>query len=57
METGAFTGRALHHYLKANDGIIGHFIMCRYIINGSDKARQIAEYAVKFQDALKKAGA
>lgn len=45
MEEGAFTGKALADY--------SNFNAMRAVINGSDKAALIAEYAIDFLDALK----
>lgn len=57
MEQGWFTGKALKHYLpgyaKAN---ARQFINARYIINGKDKAAIIADYALRFQEALIEGG-
>lgn len=50
METGLFTGRGLKSYP------LGHYTDYRRIINGTDKAAQIAGYAVKFENALRAGG-
>lgn len=55
METGAFTGRKLVDYVSER-GTVQQFENARRIINGTDKARMIAEYALKFQDALTAGG-
>ncbi len=52
METGAFTGRALQHYLTGEVGMPSQFREARRIINGTDKAALIADHATKFQTAL-----
>lgn len=52
METGAFTGRALRHYLSGEGGTDAQFREARRIINGTDKAGLIAGHALKFQAAL-----
>lgn len=57
MERGVFTGKAMKDYLpvpfinRAPD-----YVGARKIINGTDKDDLIAGYAVKFEDALRKAG-
>lgn len=57
MEKGVFTGKAMKDYLpvpflsRAPD-----YVGARRIINGQDKAAQIAAYAVGFEVALKEAG-
>lgn len=50
METGLFTGKGLKSYP------LGHYTDYRRIINGTDKAAQIAGYAVKFESALRAGG-
>lgn len=54
MEHGWFTGKSLRDYLPS-DGEAGHeaFKQARRIINGQDKATEIAKLANKFQAALK----
>jgi hypothetical protein len=52
MEGGEFTGTSLSDTLPGNEGTIAQFIASRRIINGSDKAEDIAEYAADFQSAL-----
>lgn len=52
MEDGAFTGKALHDYLPANTPTREQFENARRIINGTDKAAQIAQLADKFLYAL-----
>lgn len=53
MTEGWFTGRKFADYLP-NEGPadVRQFSLARFIINGSDKAVQIADHAVKFQAAL-----
>lgn len=57
MEQGAFTGKKLADYLPI-DGEAGHeaFKRARRIINGQDKATEIARLATKFQSALAAGG-
>lgn len=55
METGAFTGKALRHYISGN-GSYESFRAARRIINGTDKAELIAGHALKFRDALAAGG-
>ena len=56
MSGGHFTGKALKDYLGSK-GAFQDFVNARRIINGSDKAMEIANYAFKFQTALMLAGA
>lgn len=56
METGSFTTRSLKTYLHAETGTRQEFINARRIINGTDKAAMIADYALRFQDAIVKGG-
>lgn len=51
MEDGAFTGKALKDYIGQR-GTMAEFTNGRCIINGTDRAELIAEYAVQFQDAI-----
>lgn len=51
MEEGAFTGRKLADYLGER-GNVDQFAAARRVVNGTDKARLIAGYAVEFQKAL-----
>lgn len=57
METGAFTGKRLADFLPI-DGRAGHdaFERARRIINGTDKAAQIAKIALVFDAALEAGG-
>lgn len=50
MEAGRFTGKKLSDYLP------GDYVNARRIINGTDKAEQIAGYARQFEAALKAGG-
>jgi putative chitinase len=52
MEEGWFTGKKLSDYLGTKPGTLGQFTSCRRIINGTDKALLIAQYAIEFQKAL-----
>lgn len=56
METGAFTGKALKHYLSGEVGTVEQFRQARRIINGMDKASKIAQHAIVIQDILLLAG-
>lgn len=56
MSSGAFTGRDLADCLPDRRGTLTQFIEARRIINGQDRARAIAEHAIKFQDALEAGG-
>lgn len=57
MEEGWFTGRSFASFLPS-DGPAerASFFNARRIINGSDKAGQIADYALQFQDGLRAGG-
>ncbi|QUT04854.1 hypothetical protein KFK14_17740 [Sphingobium phenoxybenzoativorans] len=52
MEEAWFTGKGLGDYLPAELGTVVQFTEARRIINGTDRAAGIAEYARRFQDAL-----
>lgn len=53
MTHGWFTGRSFADCLPGSgEASVSQFAMARRIINGSDKAAQIAEHAVAFQRAL-----
>lgn len=52
MDTGAFTGRSLSDCLHKDLEDHRAFKSARCIINGTDKADLIAEYAVDFQQAI-----
>lgn len=59
MQHGWFTGRRLDQCLTIPGnavGTMGAFTRARSIINGSDKAEDIAAYAVQFQTALMRGG-
>ena len=51
MVEGAFTGKALSHYLGVQ-ATREQFKQARKIVNGRDKEDLIAGYAVAFQEAL-----
>jgi hypothetical protein len=55
MEQGAFTGRKLADYLPGK-GTHDGFVAARRIINGTDRAGDIAGYADQIQSALIAAG-
>ena len=53
MVDGWFTGKAFKHYLPTSGAAsLAQFTAARRIINGTDKASQIARYATQFQSAL-----
>jgi putative chitinase len=53
MVEGWFTGKKLSDYLPIRGPAErGMFVKCRYIINGSDHAGEIADHAMAFQRAL-----
>jgi putative chitinase len=56
MVAGWFTGKAFRHYLPQPIATKGQFAQARRIINGTDKADQIADYAAQFQKALQAGG-
>jgi len=57
MEAGVFTGRRLSDDLPASGpATLAQFAASRDIINGHDKADQIAQEAVTFQSALQAGG-
>jgi putative chitinase len=57
MEHGWFTGRSFSSYLPAvGRATSGQYAHARYIINGSDKAQQIAAHAKAFEAALEAGG-
>lgn len=56
METGAFTGRALRHYLTGTDATREQYRQARRIINRMDKADKIAGHAERFAAALRQGG-
>jgi putative chitinase len=53
MRDGLFTGKKLGDYLTASKS---DYVNARRIINGTDKAKQIASYATAFEAALRAAG-
>jgi putative chitinase len=57
MEGGWFTGKKFSDYLPANGrATSGQYGYARYIINGTDRAQQIAAHAKAFEDALIRGG-
>lgn len=57
METGAFTGKSLSHCLPTPEAPThGQFVEARRIINGTDRAQLVADYAARFLSALKSGG-
>ena len=53
MREGWFTGKSFQSFLPADKpATLAQFQAARRIINGTDKATLIAQYAVAFQDAL-----
>lgn len=52
MEHGWFTGKSLKTYLPDERGTLAQFKEARRIINGQDRATEIAGYALEFQRAL-----
>jgi putative chitinase len=57
MDEGWFTGKRFLSYLPAKgEADRAQFTAARRIINGTDKAAQIADHALKFQAALKLGG-
>lgn len=55
MQEGWFTGRGFDRYLPATADI-HQFTNARRIVNGQDRAVEIAQYALEFQSALKAGG-
>jgi putative chitinase len=55
MVEGWFTGKTFRHYLPA-EASLEQFTNARRIINGQDRAADIAHYAIEFQAALKAGG-
>lgn len=51
MQEGWFTGKSLATYLRAESDMV-QFTAARRIINGQDRAAEIAGYAMHFQQAL-----
>lgn len=56
MEEGAFTGKALRHYINGENPDKEQFVDARRIVNGTDKAATIALHALTFLKALKLGG-
>lgn len=57
MERGWFTGKGFADYLpRSGHADRSSFTNARRIINGTDRAAQIAEHALKFQSALEAGG-
>lgn len=57
MQEGWFTGKKFSDYLPgAGRATTGQYARARYIINGSDKAQQIAGHAKAFEAALEAGG-
>jgi hypothetical protein len=52
MEQGWFTGKKLSDYIRGN---VADYVGARRIINGQDKAKLIAGYAISFERALRAA--
>lgn len=52
MGHGWFTGRKLDDYLPVGGADLAAFTQARRIINGQDRAAEIAGYAMEFQSAL-----
>ena len=56
MREGIFTGRAIDDDLPSTYGTLDEFMRSRDVINGTDDQRQIAGYALTFQEALRVGG-
>lgn len=56
MSEGWFTGKKLSDYLPNALGTLAEFKQSRRIINGLDRADDIADYAMRFQKALQAGG-
>lgn len=57
MQGAWFTGKGLSHYLPATGAAtLAQFKEARRIINGQDRAAEIAGYALEFQNALQAGG-
>lgn len=54
MEEGWFTGKSLSSYITPGHGTFNEFVNARRIINGTDRASDIAKLADRFKDALVK---
>lgn len=56
MEEGWFTGKSLRDFLRDRPETLDQFKAARRVINGQDRAEEIAGYAMHFQSALKEGG-
>ena len=60
MEAGWFTGKKLSDFINdvddADDQDLREFIAARRIVNGTDKAKEIGQLAIQFENALTVAG-
>lgn len=57
MKNGLFTGRKLADYLpRSSAATLAQFTPARRIINGTDRASDVARFALSFQGALAKGG-
>lgn len=56
MSEGWFTGKSLRDYLRDRPETREQFKAARRVINGQDRADEIAGYALHFQQALKEGG-
>ena len=57
MEEGWFTGKSFASYLKpGGPAVRSQFVAARRIINGQDRANDIAGFALQFQTALQAGG-
>jgi putative chitinase len=53
MAEGWFTGKRLADYLPASGpATLEQFVPARHIVNGSDRAADVAGFAVNFQRSL-----
>ena len=52
METGRYSGKNLARYLKNERESHANFMKARPIINGVDRADDVADYADKMQSAI-----
>jgi putative chitinase len=55
-EEGWFTGKSLRHYLPDGLGTSAQHKAARKVVNGQDRADEIAGYAMTFQTALQAGG-
>lgn len=54
---GWWTGKGLMKYLDEDDiDEFGDYMRARYVVNGRDQRTKIAQYAVRFENALRAAG-